>query len=451
MINLKCDSPVRIRNKYTGDYMMVNCRKCMSCKINQVNTKCVHLMEDMKRFPFHMFVTLTYSNDNLPYMTIDSYDVYRGIPSRTFPKKIARYEDMDLSKFKVYRPRGFPDGAFTGVLFIDDIQKFFKRLRIYYERKYNCRFPYRYHYLCEYGTSGKRPHFHVLFYGFKEFTDSFRDAVIENWQLCSWDKLELAQCFKYASDGISSYLTSYVNSLFGDDDFFQQKRIKSRVRRSKDINFGFDEKLKKAFYEAVQRGFSGTDCKSVRECFSRIDTSKLGVFSSVLVPNKIVSSLFATPREVRGLTYYDFGFKCRSGIERYFKSKRGEEIDNNDYRLYLSYKRYCTVRCLPFNESSLQDWILDNWNVNNFYKALVLKHYMLDSNSGIGNYKEYAYNTKIEDLDKRDYWLACNNILYVDGVNSSDSFKELQNYRNNYKYKLLPKHLHGLITNGYYI
>lgn len=447
MINLKCDSPVRIRNKYTGDWMFVNCRKCPSCQINAVNTRCVHLLNEVKRYPYIMMVTLTYDNEHLPYMTVGSYDVYRGLPDRIFPKVVNRFEDLDLYSFETIHPSGFPEGEITAVINYKDIQDFFKRLRINYERATKTKFGWQYHCLGEYGTVGKRPHFHVLFFGNKAFDECFRSAIIKSWTLHDWCRLDLAQIFKYAEDGVSSYLTSYLNSLSGNNGFLQQKRIKAKCFRSKRLDFGIDEKLFKDFQEGLRQGFRGRDFKTYESYLRRIDTSRLGGFSSLLLPRKVISSCFAAPARVCCTSFNDFLLECTNSYRRY-NTERGKEyeLENSDYRVILAYDHYRELRRLESNFSTWLDFVNDSWLYGNYYKSLVLQESMEVAASSPSGYKSQLYNTKVDDLDKRDYWLLMNNITYVDNVNTPRSFGDLQTYKTNYMYKLLPKHLHGYLN-----
>ena len=447
MISLKCDSPVRIRNQYNGQWMYVNCRKCPACLINKVNTNCVHLLEEVKQYPFSMMVTLTYDNENIPYMVRGSYDVYRGVPSRQFPKVVNRFDDLDLNKFESVKISGFPDGDMTSVINYKDFQKFFKRLRVYYERKLKRKFPYRYHCICEYGTFGKRAHGHILFFGNEEFDEPFRNAVIASWKLHDWTKLPMAEVFKFADAGVASYVTSYVNSLCGCDGFFSEKRIKSKCFRSKKIDFGVDKELFQAFQKGIQCGFRGQDFRGYENYLRRYDTKKLGRFSTCLLPRKIILAYFAAPSRICSTNFGDFFSLCTASYRRYSSERgKGYELENSDYRLRLAYGKYCNLRGLCCNLSSWMDFVCDSWLIRNEYASYVLQESMRQASEFKDGYKASLFNTKLDDLEKRDYWLFCNNVNYVDGVNCPDSFQELQTYKQNYKSKILPKHLKALVN-----
>ena len=451
MISLKCDSPIRIRNKYTGDWMFVNCRRCPSCKINEVNTKCVHLLDDIINYPYKLMVTLTYDNEHLPYMCVDDNRVFRGVPSRSFPVVLDILELDNKVPFETYLPSGFSDGCFTGVLYYKDFQNFIKRLRINLTRKYGSK-RFKFHSIGEYGTSSKRPHFHVLFYGREEFGSSFRNAVIESWKLHDWSKLELEKVFEYAEKGVCSYLTSYVNRMCGDDGFLYQKAIRPKTFRSKALDFSVDKELLQTFQAAIRRGFCGRDFEKIDQVFGLWDCSQINNFSLCLVPSRIISSYFGLPTTVHRHTWHNL-YECYTNcIRKYFQERRKGQIEDfSSYRCYLSFKKYCDIRNIHFSDdSSLMDFVLDSTLVNGFYKSCQLRLFMCQFDGDLKAYKDACFNTKVDDLNKRDYWLLMNNLEKVDEVNSPGSFQDLQNYKSNYKYKLLPKHLHGYI-NGYNI
>ena len=141
-----------ITNKYTGKKIFVKCGKCSAC----LTEKMLHQRSLMvnEYSGCALFVTLTYSPENVPYVFGedcfgDSFSVFRnGQFVKNLPHEI--YESL------VIPPENF------NILFYDDLQKFIKRLQM------SCRrssLPFlKYSYVGEYGTRNLRPHFHVLFY-----------------------------------------------------------------------------------------------------------------------------------------------------------------------------------------------------------------------------------------------------------------------------------------------
>lgn len=447
MIALKCDNPLRIRNKYNGDWLFVPCRKCESCLINKCNGGAYHLSQELKKYPFKLFVTLTYDNDNLPYACVGDSRIFRGIPNKVFPSVLPA-SPLDSKGFKTYLPSGFPDGQITGVLYYKDLQDFFKRLRINYYRNYGTRIKFFYSAVGEYGSFGKRPHYHVLFFGREEFTESFRDTVIDSWQMCDWSRLPMEKAIQYAEDGVSNYLAAYINSLSCCDEFLCQKSIAPRCQRSKEIGFGFDKTLFDGFQESVKRGFSCEDFGRISNSFQLWKRESNGNLSSFLLPKKIISSYFHTPANVCVNSPYELCGVYSSRISKYFSDRQaGGKIDNDSYLCWLSFNKYCNVRNIDKDSVSLFDFSLDSYLVNNYYKSLQLKMAFDAVDYDLKRYKSFAYNTKVDDLDKRSLWMMANNVRFSDDVNNPNSFNELQTYKDKFKSRLLPKHLKSLICN----
>lgn len=109
---MKCISPVKTRNKETGDWLDYPCGQCMACRITRRQEWTLRLMLEMGEHEYSYFVTLTYNDENLP-------------------------ENGSLKK--------------------KDLQKFLKRLRFKHKSK-----TIRYFACGEYGDKKKRPHYHVI-------------------------------------------------------------------------------------------------------------------------------------------------------------------------------------------------------------------------------------------------------------------------------------------------
>lgn len=109
---MQCTSPVWLKDK--GLY--VPCNHCISCRIAYAREWSVRLMNEYETsFGKGSFITLTYSDDNLP-------------------------SDMSIHK--------------------DELQRFFKRLR-----KKLGKHKIKYYACGEYGEKGHRPHYHAIVFG----------------------------------------------------------------------------------------------------------------------------------------------------------------------------------------------------------------------------------------------------------------------------------------------
>lgn len=122
------------------DWIPVPCGQCIGCRLDYSRTWADRCMLEAQGYKHNAFITLTYDPEHLP------------------PLKECVYVD-------------------TGEIFMwpslvpDDLTKFLKDLRRYYEYHYNwtgIRF-----YACgEYGSEGGRPHFHVLAFNMPPLPDT---------------------------------------------------------------------------------------------------------------------------------------------------------------------------------------------------------------------------------------------------------------------------------------
>lgn len=157
---MNCESPVRIKDKKTGKYMLVPCGKCRVCRYNKQQEWKRRLEVEASQHFRTFFVTLTYSNSTVPvFRPVDDID--------TFPMTAKRREDL---KEFLSLEADLKDKYL--VLKYEDIQKFLKRLRWYISNdkhipswQRNIRF-----YCCgEYGETTQRPHYHLLVFVDNEY------------------------------------------------------------------------------------------------------------------------------------------------------------------------------------------------------------------------------------------------------------------------------------------
>lgn len=164
-------------------YIEVPCGHCSVCllkKINDVKNKL--LLEQVAHDCPPLFLTLT-------------------------------YDDLHLPK----------DGAC-----VDDVQKFFKRLRSFIEYHYPVNQHFRYACFSEYGTDPNgthRAHYHILIYGFR---CSPRDILkLQDDISTNWDKgfVHLKMCNEKSFEYASKYICKGTNVPFGKNPNF---RLSSR-------------------------------------------------------------------------------------------------------------------------------------------------------------------------------------------------------------------------------
>lgn len=132
---MKCSNPVEIKNpKPQGPkYILVPCGKCADCKQDRLNKWSFRLEVEYRSHAYASFVTLTYNDESLPFVTDDG-EFGRGLD---FAHR--QYEDCHE------------------VLCKSDLQKFFRRLR-------KAGYSIGYYAIGEYGSHTNRPHYHALIY-----------------------------------------------------------------------------------------------------------------------------------------------------------------------------------------------------------------------------------------------------------------------------------------------
>ena len=128
---MKCIKPITLSSG-----VVVNCGHCMNCRINYTSAWKLRLLYELSNWDKAMFLTLSYDNDHLP-------------------------EDSGLHK--------------------KELVNFFKRLRAYLDYSDESR-KIKYYACGEYGSKGKRPHYHAIIFGLCPYSDKDKEMIIDAWQ-----------------------------------------------------------------------------------------------------------------------------------------------------------------------------------------------------------------------------------------------------------------------------
>lgn len=189
-----CYNPIRVKNpkidfnaKYDKAFLYVPCGKCESCKNRKRSDILVRLYYSLLHYQSiggcAHYITLTYSDDNLPYIFVN------GRKRPCFCKK--------------------------------DIQKYIKRLRINLQRRLNIT-DTQYYVASEFGGTTHRPHYHMIF-----FHDNFAKSLAVNyflnveWQL-GFTKLGNLSNGIVTSISALQYCSKYITKDVFTDDYFQK-------------------------------------------------------------------------------------------------------------------------------------------------------------------------------------------------------------------------------------
>lgn len=197
---MACISPIQIQSPLNnGKYIYVPCGRCSWCRRSKQDEWFLRFKLESSLNDFTKFITLTYSDDNLPF-----------------------YLDEDTGEYG-YRANK------------RDVQLFIKRLR-------KKGFQFKYFLVSEYAPVTRRPHYHALFFTNDNITD---DDVRSSWCKGVTDTQE-------ANDGCLKYVTKYI--LKGNDRDGNFKLQSTRPA----IGSGY---IKKAFAEQCYRE-NEDGCKS---------------------------------------------------------------------------------------------------------------------------------------------------------------------------------------------
>jgi len=215
----KCSSPVRVRNKATGEYIFVPCNHCRNCRHNNTAVWQQRLAKEHEYSASTLFFTLTYDNENIPALIHYDNGVFASCDERRNPSfqldkyyKPINYDD----RIPYIVSRSSSDRRVVGVVSKYDVQLFLKRLRrlVSYDTlnllegiSQDDR-QIRYMVVSEYGPTTYRPHLHgLLFFKHKTVSDAVQKSYIfKAWKLCSPERVDCSQVYGNAPDYVSKYI-----------------------------------------------------------------------------------------------------------------------------------------------------------------------------------------------------------------------------------------------------
>ena len=225
----------QVSSLYTKDYVSlyicVPCGRCALCNARKREDWSIRFhAESQVSSTLPVFFTLTYNEENVPY---------------NYYYKVTR-NGHELKKVRSLRK--------------EDVQKFLKRLRIYFERKLNYTTKIRYAAVGEYGKTTHRPHYHICVWNWPSPVDlgvntslqpdvqdihfiQKSEAILhETWKLCNDNK---SFDFDYAgvtksivngkryrntghkgeSKGVAKYVAKYVTKKCYVPRFAEKNRM----------------------------------------------------------------------------------------------------------------------------------------------------------------------------------------------------------------------------------
>lgn len=459
---MKCQNPILIKNRYTNKFMYVACGKCDGCRTQLAVQKSASLATDMLNYNSSLFVTLTYDNKHIPFVVNHRSNIYR-INSCNKVECIEETEDV-FNFSSVYRITNFNISGFdtndcVAVLYYRDVQLFFKRLRKRLNKDYGKEGKFNF-YLCgEYGTFHKRPHYHIIF----EFKDrgiatSVAGLLPQYWQMCDWSKSR--NNIKFASVGVSSYVSSYVNSAFSCGEISKFKRFKPFTKRSKNLSFGVDFDLFKKVKDVIEREFGKEFPNFMESDFRYLSQKKVDNVSLRLIPKGVFRSLFHKVKGFSNLSFIRFRLLCFNIYGFYRKERDFEKFGiifdtESDNKAFLRcYYNFLTIFGYDDNFYNFDKYVIFAYRFLVFYDCLVIKDSMLQYlKMSPSDYLVYCYNTFSPSVTRSKRNIILRSLgLSIYYVHKKDFYiNKEQNLINQhvkrYKGLLLPKHMNSLINN----
>ena len=250
-----CFDPKRIINPYTKEVMYVECRQCPACR-NRYARKWQERVE--KECTFHrysMFVTLTYSNDNLPRFQMvwnDAIDNYQMLSNRECDS------DKELPEEFIGVSHKMSHDNSDGVPYVCryDVVTFFKRFRsnIDYSFKINNineNKKIRYFLCSEYSPRGLRPHYHAIVWFDSEYiAKQFGEILSKSWTHGIVD-------YSIVNSSAPDYVAKYVACNTNLPEVLQLKPTRTFHLQSKKPCIGYNESDKAELFQNVINGTYG--------------------------------------------------------------------------------------------------------------------------------------------------------------------------------------------------
>lgn len=320
-----CEHPVRVFNKYLGEYMSVPCRKCAMCKSARASRWTQKLNNEAKCHPYVFFGTLTYAPEFLPYLDVDWTNGF------LYNERGAFYSlkdlNLDYDSIEFIRSR-----KCLPVFDVPAVQKFIKRvrerIRVNKSGEPRKNRYLRYYVVAEYGETLLRPHYHFIFYtGSKWFAENAKSIVSQCWSYDYRSKsarpLGRVDC-QAVINSASSYVASYLTC---DDNLpkvytLRQFRPTALFSRSPALGAlqGYDEEVRELFdRRSVTRPLRYRKTNEVVDVLLEKSLSdrlypRIGGFGQMAFDE--LNSIYALADKARTQSFSSFFFWTKSLSER---------------------------------------------------------------------------------------------------------------------------------------
>lgn len=244
---MDCEHPVRVYNKYLGEFVWTRCGHCNCCKRHRSSRWVARLEMERSFHAYSAFITLTYNDQMLPRLELRPYGLNYpaklalcGVRDCRDPERCIPFEQLEFTTpldKEYFNKRIELDGSIPYANF-RDIQLYHKRLnKIIHDeitQKYN---NFRFFTVSEFGSTSHRPHFHeILFFDDPKIAERLAELVYRCWCTFSSDGSRSSNGFIYCElveKSANSYVAQYLNQLFDLPSFYQHSELRPKFVCSK--------------------------------------------------------------------------------------------------------------------------------------------------------------------------------------------------------------------------
>lgn len=343
--------------------MVASCGQCEACLNAKSSMYVTRICRECKQNKYNIFFTLTYDNENIPYIKTGSSEYVTPdgevIPSVYYSSKddskhtrIGFAKSFDFTR-DIYFPKITPSKfgvnndvcEYTACVSRSDIQKFLKRLRIKLTRevkKINLfadekEYSLRYFIVSEYGPNTFRPHYHGTLHTDSEYLASNIERLLsESWPFDSPDRHKVS----FIDGGAPHYVASYCNSFADLPQILLLPAFRPFVLQSKNPVIGYKTQTR----EKVQRRVLERDFTEQRY------DARNGEIIVTPFPKQVVDRYFHQLPHAFGLDDKDRVFLFKPACwERFFQGEKdvfGFDFFNQINRLRLGrmpYEKVCQL------------------------------------------------------------------------------------------------------------
>lgn len=375
-----CTHQRYVYNQYTQKHVLVRCGKCEACLQEKANARTRRIKNHQPDGCVPLFLTLTYSNDAIPYILHsdlasddDEVPVWRnckfrqlknGMTKVTYsPSIIDSVDNPNKDKYN-YFPHIRKARGCTGIIYYSDVQKFMKRLREVLKRKLNYEKYISYFAVGEYGPRTYRPHFHMLLYIDKNFVEAVRPYIIKSWPF--GDMSRSNRRIQVARDA-ASYVSSYVNCSADLPKVLAQNHVRQKHAASKDFGAGLRCFSLPALLDAADR----QDFRYHVQAFKDGCT----VIVPLPIPAYIVNRFFPKFKGYSRCTNRQiFEFLRYPAKVRQFLQDTPFRYTDDDYRRFVVRLQNCFQKYQALTGKTEYDYCIDYVRCWQARAATILKH-----------------------------------------------------------------------------